>query len=151
MTRPLLLFCLAPALLGGCQATHLLYVSDTVLGIDVAASAEGTGHLIFGYDRDTFALVPRKEEAQAEAQNDRFDAMSLAAVSCVYVDGLQEVRFNHFVATGDSAKYVAKDADGYAQIRNAIFGQKTTSPEDTPQNGGATTDQTTKEKPSCDR
>ncbi len=107
MTRPLLLFGLAPALLGGCQATHLLYVSDTVLGIDVAASAEGTGHLIFGYDRDTFALVPRKEEAQAEVQNDRFDAMSLAAVSCVYVDGLQEVRFNHFVATGDSAKYVA--------------------------------------------
>lgn len=62
MTRPLLLlsFGLAPALLGGCQVTHLLYVNDTVLGIDVAASAEGTGHLVFGYDRETFALVPRK-------------------------------------------------------------------------------------------
>ncbi len=146
MTRSLLLFGLAPALLAGCQATHLLYVTDTVLGIDVAASAEGTGHLTFGYDRETFALVPRKEEADG-----KFDAMSLAAVSCVYADGLQEVRFNHFVATGESAGFVAKDPVGYAQIRNAIFGQQTKSSEDTPQNGGATMDQMTKEKPSCDR
>lgn len=137
MTRPLLLLGLAPALLGGCQATHLLYVTDTVLGIDVAASAEGTGHLIFGYDRETFALVPRKEEAGG-----KFDAMSLAAVSCVYVDGLQEVRFNHFVATGESATYVTEDEAGYARIREAIFGE-------TPQNGAATTDQTTKDKPPC--
>ncbi len=119
MTRPLLLFGLAPALLGGCQATHLLYVSDTVLGIDVAASAEGTGHLIFGYDRETFALVPRKEE-----DGDKSDAMSLAAVSCVYADGLQEVRFNHFVATGPSAEYVTKNEVGYATIREAIFGKE---------------------------
>ncbi|MFH0343326.1 MAG: hypothetical protein ACHBNF_14650 [Chromatiales bacterium] len=146
MTRSLLLFGLAPVFLGGCQATHLLYVSDTVLGIDVAASAEGTGHMIFGYDRETFALVPRQEDAQAKSPNDRFDGMSLAAVSCVYADGLEAVRFNHFIATGDSAEYVAEDADGYARIRNAIFGL----PEETPLNGEATTDQTTKEKPSCD-
>jgi len=144
-----LLFGLVPALLGGCLATHLLYVSDTVLGIDVAASAEGTGHLIFGYDRETFALVPRKEDAQTDAKH-RFDAMSLAAVSCVYADGLEAVRFNHFIATGQSAKYVAKDPDGYARIRDAIFGPKTTLPEETPQNGGATNDQPTKEMPSCD-
>lgn len=150
MTRPLLLFSLVPALLGGCQATHLLYVSDTVLGIDVAASAEGTGHLIFGYDRETFALVPRQEDAQETDRKFRFDGMSLAAVSCVYADGLEDVRFNHFIATGKSAKLVAEDPVGYAQIRDAIFGQKTTSPEDTPQNGEATTDQPTTEKPSCD-
>ncbi|MGH8525555.1 MAG: hypothetical protein ACREXY_15540 [Gammaproteobacteria bacterium] len=76
--------------------------------------------------------------------------MSLAAVSCVYADGLEDVRFNHFIATGDSAGYVAKDAEGYARIRDAIFGRKTTLSEDTRQNGGATTGQTTKEKPSCD-
>lgn len=118
MTRPLLLFGLAPALLGGCQVTHLLYVNDTVLGIDVAASAEGTGHLVFGYDRETFALVPRKEEADGKS-----DAMSLAAVSCVYADGLQEVRFNHFVATGQSAMFVTQDEPGYTAIRKAIFGE----------------------------
>lgn len=150
MSRPLLLFGLAPALLGGCQATHLLYVSDTVLGIDVAASAEGTGHMVFGYDRETFALVPRQEDPQAKSPNDRFDGMSLVAVSCVYADGLEAVRFNHFIATGNAAALVAKDARGYALIQEAIFGQKAPSPEDTPQNGGATTDQTTKEKPSCD-
>ncbi len=121
MTRPLLLFGLVPALLGGCQATHLLYVSDTVLGIDVAASAEGTGHLIFGYDRETFALVPRKEK---EEDDNESDAMSLSAVSCVYADGLQEVRFNHFVATGPSAMFVTEDETGYATIRAAIFGKE---------------------------
>lgn len=149
MTRPLLLLGLAPALLGGCQVTHLLYVNDTVLGIDVAASAEGTGHLVFGYDRETFALVPRKEDAEETDPKHRFDAMSLAAVSCVYADGLEDVRFNHFIATGDSAGHVAKDPVGYAQIRDAILGEAPL-PKDTPQNGGATTDQTTK-KPSCDR
>ncbi|MGH8565613.1 MAG: hypothetical protein ACREXW_16575 [Gammaproteobacteria bacterium] len=141
------MFGLVPALLSGCQATHLLYVSDTVFGIDVAASAEGTGHLIFGYDRETFALVPRQEDAQETDPKHRFDAMSLAAVSCVYADGLEDVRFNHFIATGDSATFVAEDAKGYERIRNAIFGPK---PEDTLQKGGATTDQPTKEKPSCD-
>jgi len=137
MTRPLLLFGLAPALLGGCQPTHLLYVTDTVLGIDVAASAEGTGHMVLGYHRETFALVPRQEDAQAKIQKDRFDAMSLAAVSCVYADGLEDVRFNHFIATGDSAEYVAQDAEGYEVIREAIFGQKA--------------DQPTKENPPCER
>jgi len=56
-------------LLGGCQATHLLYVSDTVLGIDVAASAEGTGHMVFGYDRETFALVPRRRMLKRRIRN----------------------------------------------------------------------------------
>jgi len=73
--------------------------------------------------------------------------MSLAAVSCVYADGLESVRFNHFIATGDSATFVAEDANGYERIRNAIFGPKLV---DTPQNGGATTDEPKKEKPSCD-
>lgn len=53
--------------------------------------------------------------------------MSLAAVSCVYADGLQEVRFNHFVATGQSAMFVTQDEPGYATIRAAIFGEKAPS------------------------
>jgi hypothetical protein len=82
-------------LLAGCQATHLVYVHGTTMGLDVAASTEGTGRLVFGYDRDTFALIPRKKDNE--------DAMSLAAVSCIYAKGLDDVQFNHLVSTGDAA------------------------------------------------
>ncbi len=144
------LFGLAPALLGACQATHLLYANETVLGIDVAASAEGTGHLVFGYERETFALVPRQEDVQAAAPNGRFNAMSLATVSCVHADGLDDVRFNHFIATGQSARYVAQDTAGYAQIRDAIFGPGAPPPEGMSEDGGATKDPSKAEQPSCE-
>ncbi len=118
MRRKLVLCGLAAAFLSGCHATHLVYVHNASLGIDVSASAEGTGKMAFGYDRDTFALVPRKDD------NANADAMSLAAVNCVYADGLNEVQFDHFVATGDAAKSVAKDPDGLQTIRKAIYGKK---------------------------
>lgn len=102
----------------GCRATHLVYVHNASLGIDVSASAEGTGRLAFGYDRDTFALVPRKDESASA------DAMSLASVSCVYADGLNEVQFDHFIATGETAINVAMDDDGLQKIRKAIYGKK---------------------------
>lgn len=88
-------------LLTGCQATHLVYVHGTTVGLDVTASTEGTGRLVFGYDRETFALIPRKKD------ND--DAMSLAAVSCVYAKGLDKVQFNHFVSTGNAATSIMKN------------------------------------------
>ncbi len=118
MKRNLMLYVLTGAFLSGCHATHLVYVHNASLGIDVSASTEGTGRLAFGYDRDTFALVPRKDDT-ADG-----DAMSLAAVSCVYADGLNEVQFDHFIATGATAKNVAMDADGLQTIRQAIYGKK---------------------------
>ncbi len=90
-------------LLSGCQATHLVYVHGTTLGLDVAATTEGTGRLVFGYDRDTFALIPRKKDNE--------DAMSLAAVSCIYAKGLDDVQFNHLVSTGNAATSIMKSDD----------------------------------------
>lgn len=92
----------------GCQATHLVYVHGTTVGLDVSASTEGTGRLVFGYDRDTFALIPRKKNNE--------DAMSLAAVSCVYAKGLDDVQFNHFVSTGDAATSIMKPGDNQLKI-----------------------------------
>jgi hypothetical protein len=102
----------------GCRPTHLVYVHNASLGIDVSVSTEGTGRLVFGYDRDTFALVPRKDESTSA------EAMSLVAVSCVYADGLNEVQFDHFIATGETANNVAMDDDGLQAIRKAIYGEK---------------------------
>ncbi len=91
-------------LLSGCMiAKHLVYVHGTTLGLDVAATTEGTGRLVFGYDRDTFALIPRKKDNE--------DAMSLAAVSCIYAKGLDDVQFNHLISTGEAATSIMKSDD----------------------------------------
>lgn len=103
-------------LLTGCMTpTHLVYVHGTTLGLEVAASTEtATGRLVFGYDRDTFALVPRKKDNE--------DAMSLAAVSCIYARGLNEVQFRHSVSTGNTAKAIAKNEMKLAGIMSDIQG-----------------------------
>lgn len=103
-------------LLTGCMnAKHLVYVHTTTLGIEVTASTETTsGRMVFGYDRDTFALVPRKKDNE--------DAMSLAAVSCIYARGLNEVQFRHSVSTGNTAKAIAKNEMKLAGIMSDIQG-----------------------------
>lgn len=103
-------------LLSGCMnAKHLVYVHGATLGLDVAASTQaGTGRLVFGYDRDTFAIIPRK--------NDNEDAMSLAAVSCIYAKGLNDVQFRHFVSTGKTAINIAQDSETLGEITDIIQG-----------------------------
>lgn len=101
-------------LLCGCEATHLVYVHETSLGLDIAASTEGTGRMVFGYDRDTYSIVPRKADGK--------DAMSLASLGCIYAKGLDDVQFKHFVSSGTAAKNIAKDPDLLKQIKQAIKG-----------------------------
>jgi hypothetical protein len=112
--KKLIFYGLLSSLLWGCVATHLAYVHETSLGIDVAVSTEGTGRLVFGYDRDTYALVPRK--------SDGTDAMTLTALGCIYAKGLNEVHFDHFVSSGDAAIKIAKSPDTLAKINQAIQG-----------------------------
>lgn len=112
---------MALLLLAGCQPTHLVYVYDLSLGVDVAYSNEGSGKLVFGYDRGTYAVVPQKPGEGSPHSNG--ELMSLAGVSHVKVDGLSEVKFDHFIATGQAATDVAKDPTGLGQIRAAIFGE----------------------------
>lgn len=111
--RMLVLYGLLSGLLCGCPAKHLVYVHDTSIGIDVAASTEGTGRLMFGYDRDTFAIVPRKSDGEA---------MTLVSFGCVYAKGLSDVNFNHFVSSGKAAKNIAKSEQGLKNINNALYG-----------------------------
>lgn len=105
-------------LLTGCQATHLVYVHGTTVGLDVSASTEGTGRLVFGYDRDTFALIPHKNDNDKEKP----DVMSLAAVSCVYAWGLDDVQFRHFVSTGKAAINIVEAPVTLRQIKDSIQG-----------------------------
>lgn len=103
-------------LLTGCMnAKHLVYVHTATVGLEVAASTDAApGRMVFGYDRDTFALVPRKKD------ND--DAMSLAAVSCIYANGLTDVRFRHFVASGKAAINLVKIPETLKEIKSGLHG-----------------------------
>lgn len=108
------------AVMSGCKANHLVYVNETDLGVVVTASATegGEAKLVVGYDRQTFALVPRKK---SDDSNKPTEAMSLTAVSRVYVKGLSEVRFGHAVATGKAASIVVTDGDRLAQTVEKVF------------------------------
>ncbi|SET50768.1 hypothetical protein SAMN05216326_13154 [Nitrosomonas marina] len=116
MKRKLLGTCVMSFLLAGCMnAKHLVYVHTSTLGLEVAASVETTtGRMVFGYDRDTFALIPRKKENE--------DAMSLAAISCIYAQGINEVQFRHFVSTGNTAIDIAQDEKALEDIKKSIQG-----------------------------
>ena len=85
----------------GCQATHLLYVHNTVAGIDVSVSTEGTSKFVLGFDRETYALVPRKGDGE--------EAMALVGTSCVHASRFGDrVEIRHVVATGSAAKDLSK-------------------------------------------
>lgn len=113
--RKLLIYGLLCSQLYGCTAKHLVYAHNTSIGIDVAASTEGTGRMMLGYDRDTFAIVPRKSDGEA---------MTLVSFGCVYAKGLNKVNFNHFVASGKAAKNIAKSEPGLTAINKALYGGK---------------------------
>jgi hypothetical protein len=120
----------AAALLAGCQATHLAYVYEANIGLDVAYSQNGNPKVVFGYDRGTFALVPQRQDTVAPCPGesappgDKGELMTLTAVSLVNVDGLDDVTIDHFVATGDAALRVSKDSAGLKQIRKSIFSEE---------------------------
>ncbi|WP_133111591.1 hypothetical protein [Candidatus Scalindua japonica] len=86
----------------GCS-NHLVYVHEADLGLTISPvnPNSGTAKFSFGYDRDTYAIVPKR--------GDNKDSMSLTAVSRVHSKGMQEVQFGHVVATGEAAKAIAEN------------------------------------------
>lgn len=105
--------------LGGCQENHLVYVHDMNLGIAVTPlTSGGTSKLSVGFDRETFALAPRKKEAKGK---DGADAMSMAALSKVKAVGLDEIQFSHVIATGDAASTVIEDGNKLAEVIKNFF------------------------------
>ena len=107
MIIPALLATLAE--LSSCtSAKHLVYVQDTVLGVDATISTEGTQKVNLGFARDTFALVPKKEP--------NGEAMSAAAFSLYEYEFVAAFNFNQFVATGAAAKQIANNKETLVKI-----------------------------------
>lgn len=104
------------ALLGGCSSSHLVYVQETSLGVNLALSAEGMQKMSLGYDRDVYAIVPKKDDKQ--------DAMSLFSVNKVKVEGMDNMHISEFVAAGKPAMKLAKDPNAISLIRNKVSGNE---------------------------
>ena len=104
-------------LLTGCEATHLVYVHESNLGVAVTpVSTQGTSKFSLGFDRETYALVPKKGKAEEETE-----AMSMAGVSRIKVKKITELKFGHVVATGTAAEQLAGNAEKLDQIQQKLF------------------------------
>jgi|TARA_R110001583_G_scaffold195385_1_gene372473 hypothetical protein len=101
--------------IGGCSSTHLVYVQETSMGLNVALSADGMQKMSLGYDRDIHAVIPKK--------SDEADAMALFSVNKVDISGLDNMEVSEFVATGDPAIKLANDQESISKIRNKIYGK----------------------------
>jgi hypothetical protein len=102
--------------IGGCEAKNLVYVQDTVLGIDASVSMEGPQKLQLGFARDTFALVPKRREESGKGE-----AMSVAAFSLYTYTFLAEFSFNQFIATGKAASQLATNADTMTLLERRTY------------------------------
>ncbi|NQY62147.1 MAG: hypothetical protein HRT38_00270 [Alteromonadaceae bacterium] len=102
-------------LLGGCSSTHIVYVQETSMGLNVAVSADGMQKMSLGYDRDVYAIIPKKDKEG--------DAMALFSVNKVNISGLDNMDVSEFVATGYPAIKLATDQDAVSKIRSKIYGK----------------------------
>lgn len=106
---------IAAAGLGGCATgNHLVYVHNAALGLQVAPLGDGSAKFSFGYDRETIALAPRKDE------NGASDAMSMTSVTSLETTGLQDIDFKHLFATGEPADEAGRDSR-LEEIKERIF------------------------------
>lgn len=97
----------------GCEATHLIYVTDVSVGVDVSVSAQGVSNLVFGFDRDILAIVPRLEDGS--------EAMTLVSFSNISAKGIEEMKFHSVVATGKAAMSVSKNKAVLESLRKTIL------------------------------
>ncbi len=113
--------CAACVFLGGCNATHVVYVHDATLGIDVHTATEGTAKIAIGYERETFGLVPVYEKTCPGTGEKLHEAMTVTAISRVYAKGLDRVEFGHVVATGRAAADLAKHPGALKNLAQQVF------------------------------
>ncbi len=104
--------------LAGCAASnHLVYVQEVSMGLNLAVGTEGTQKFSLGYDRDVYAIVPKKTNGE-----DTNDVMSLVSVNKASISSLSEMTVSEFVASGEPATELAKKPAAIEQLRSKIYG-----------------------------
>lgn len=100
---------------GGCSSTHMVYVQEASLGVNLAVGTEGVQKFSLGYDRDIYAIVPKKGPEK--------DAMSLLSINNAKIEGLNKITVSEFVAGGEPAAKLAKKPEQVNQLRSKIYGK----------------------------
>ena len=115
----MIIFVLAGGLTAGACDTagrHLYIAHNTVVGLDAAVNTDPPrGHLVFGYDRQFGAWIPRSVPdgetgngaVTSSAHSTTRDAMTAIACSKVGVDGIYLTQFTEYLATGRAAELYA--------------------------------------------
>tara|TARA_B100000614_G_scaffold262547_1_gene296757 strand:- start:2757 stop:3119 length:363 start_codon:yes stop_codon:yes gene_type:complete len=99
----------------GCTASHMVYVQEASLGLNLGLGTEGVQKFSLGYDRDIYAVVPKKGKNQ--------DAMSMLSINKAEIQGLNQITVSEFVAGGDPAEKLAKKPEQISELRNKIYGR----------------------------
>lgn len=97
-----------------CNASHLVYVQETSLGLTLSAGTEGVQKFSLGYDRDIFAIVPKKTGSD--------DSMSLLSVNKASIGGINDIKVSEFVATGEPATKLSAKPEAITALRNKVYG-----------------------------
>ena len=109
--------CLLPGLFiffVSCTSNHLVYVQEASLGLNIGLGTEGTQKFSLGYDRDVYAIVPKKGEHQ--------DAMSLLSINRAEIEAIDNITVSEFVAGGKPAEKLANQPDAVNKLRRKIYG-----------------------------
>ncbi len=109
----------APLVLSACTGSRLVYVHEQTVGLDLSITGEGTNKFNIGYDRETYALVPRVTPTEA---GEEAEAMTMTAISRSYIQGLSNIEIAHCIATGKPAIAIAKGASELHEVAEKVFG-----------------------------
>ncbi len=103
-------------ILVGCQTGQLYVGSNTVVGVHAAVNtAQSSGSVQIGYDRQFVTVVPRSVTMPADQESSGLpagttgrEAMAVSGCSNVEVDGIFLSRFTENLATGRASLNYAK-------------------------------------------
>jgi len=98
-----------------CSSNHLVYVQEASLGLSIGLGTEGTQKFSLGYDRDVYAIVPKKGETE--------DAMSLLSINRAEISGMDNIQISEFVAGGEPAVKLSQESGAVNALRQKIYGR----------------------------
>lgn len=113
-----LLAAAALLLTAGCaNPTHLIFYQSSIVGVDVATSADtGTVHAVLGYDRQTGTVIPKTTvtpDDAASATTER-EAMAVVSRARIRVEWLRATEICERFATGKAAVNLARQGATHA-------------------------------------